>query len=401
MKKDIKFLSFIIVFLLFVCIIFQMGLERIISPLKYLDEGLSFILFTLLFIRLIRNRGNIHIYNKKKWNLNLKILLVMMMIFFIGIIGNTVYKYQNIHSVIMDIILVFKGFTTYLFASILFERYSFRKYYKFINNFLRSIVVIIFLLDIINYIIKIYPIGKVRIIPTQELFFGHPTYLASFCVVIIAMLLSLQEEYKNNIFYIILMGSVAFTTQRNKVIIFLAVFMLLYYLIIIKDKRIRISIWGVILILAVFVGYEQVSTYLSNPEWARVALMNKSIEVASDHFPIGSGFGTFATWTSGVSYSPLYYIYGLSGIWGLSPSMYQFVGDTYWPAIIAQFGYFGFVLIVYIIICIYTKISMCKNKYQYMSQISILVYLLILSTSETSFMSPVGPMLCLIMAFEK
>lgn len=343
----------------------------------------------------------IYIYNRKKWNINLKILVAIIIIFFIGIIGNITFRYQNIHSVIMDIVLVFKGFITYLLAGMLFERYNFRKYYKFINYFFRSIVVIIFLLDMINYIFKIYPIGEVRIIATQELFFGHPTYLASFCIIIIAILLILQEEYKNNIFYIILMGIVAFTTQRNKVIIFLAIFILLYYLIIIRDKRIRVGLWGVLLGLAILVGYEQISTYLSNPEWARTALMNKSIEVANDHLPIGSGFGTFATWNSGISYSPLYYQYGLSNIWGLSPNMYQFVGDTYWPAIIAQFGYIGFALVIYIIIQIYIKVSISKNKYQYMSQISILIYLLILSTSETSFMSPVGPVLCLVMAIEK
>lgn len=401
MKKNIKCISFSIVFSLFVCMIFQIYLESIISPLKYQDELVSCILFILLLVGLVIHRGNIYIYSRKKWNINLKILLAIIIIFLLGIIGNIAFKYQNIYAVVADIILVFKGFITYVFASMLFERYSFRKYYKFINNFIRSIAVIIFLLDITNYVSGIYPIGEVRIIPTQQLFFTHPTYLASFCVVIMAILLILQEEYKNNIFYIILIGIVAFTTQRNKVIMFLVVFMLLYYLIIIRDKRIKVSLGAVILILVIFVGYQQISSYLSNPEWARTALMSKSIEVADDHFPIGSGFGTFATWNSGVSYSPLYYKYGLSNIWGLSPNMYQFVGDTYWPAIIAQFGYLGFGLIIYIIIQIYKKISISKNKYQYMSQISILIYLLILSTAETSFMSPVGPILCLVMAIEK
>lgn len=401
MKKNINCISFSIVFFLFVCMIFQIYLESIILPLKYLDEFISCILFILLLIRLIRYRGTIYIYNKKKWHINLRILVALIIVFFIGVIGNITFEYQNIYAIINDIILVFKGFITYVFVSILFERYSFRKYYKFINNFFRCIVVIIFLLDITNYVIKIYPLGETRIIPAQQLFFSHPTYLASFCVVIMAILLILQEKYSNNIFYIILMGIVAFTTQRSKVIAFLVVLMLLYYLIIIREKRIKVSLVPVILIVAVLVGYEQISTYLSNPEWARTALMNKSIEVANDHFPIGSGFGTFATWNSGVSYSPLYYKYGLSHIWGLSPDMYLFVGDTYWPAIIAQFGYLSLGLVIYIIIQIYKKISISKNKYQYLSQISILIYLLILSTSETSFMSPVGPILCLVMAIEK
>lgn len=69
----------------------------------------------------------------------------------------------------MDIIFVFKGVITYLLVSSLLERYNFKEY-KFMNNFFTSIVVIIFLLDITNYLIKIYPIGEISIIPTQELF---------------------------------------------------------------------------------------------------------------------------------------------------------------------------------------------------------------------------------------
>ena len=113
--------------------------------------------------------------------------------------------------------------------------------------------------------------------------------------------------------------------------------------------------------------------------------------------PLGSGFATFATWESGESYSPLYERYGLNTIWGLQEDDYSFVGDTYWPAIIGQFGYFGLLLILMVIYKIYQTISLEGNKFKYFQRLVALVYLLILSTSETSFMSPVGPLLCLLM----
>jgi hypothetical protein len=39
--------------------------------------------------------------------------------------------------------------------------------------------------------------------------------------------------------------------------------------------------------------------------------------------------------------SPIYFEYGLSRIWGLSPDNPRFVMDAFWPHIIGQFGLLG------------------------------------------------------------
>ena len=74
------------------------------------------------------------------------------------------------------------------------------------------------------------------------------------------------------------------------------------------------------------------------------------------------------------------------------------VGDTYWPAILGQFGFIGLISVVVILIMIYKNICINKDKYKYFQQLSILLYLLVLSTGETSFMSPIATLLCVIMA---
>ena len=250
-----------------------------------------------------------------------------------------------------------------------------------------------------NYILNIFPTKDIRFgLPSQMLLFTEPTYLATFAISVMVLLTFFIKSYKKNIYFIIAISIVVCSTLRSKAIMFIAIYLFLYILIIIKDFRLNTkSIIGVGTAAAV-VGGNQILRYLSNIDWARPRLMVKSFEVAMDHFPIGGGFATFATWNSGVHYSPLYYKYDLSNTWGLQPDFYMFVGDTYWPAILGQFGFIGLISVVVILIMIYKNICINKDKYKYFQQLSILLYLLVLSTGETSFMSPIATLLCVIMA---
>ena len=78
--------------------------------------------------------------------------------------------------------------------------------------------------------------------------------------------------------------------------------------------------------------------------------MQDSLTIAGQLFPLGSGFATFGTYMSGEYYSPLYYEYGLNTVWGLWPSNPTFVSDSFWPAILAQFGFIGLVVLVYLLV---------------------------------------------------
>lgn len=398
MKKNIRIYSFIIYFIFF-SLLFQNYIEQVISPFKNLDEVMPIFLIIMLIIKVIINNGDIYIESNYHFKNNIKIVISIILLLFIGIYSNSLYKYQDIIPIISDIILVFKGFISYVAAKMVFYDFSFSSINKSINFLLRVITIVLFILVIVNYKIGIFNLGEIRYgLPSQQLFFSHPTYLASIGIAIISILTMLSKEYNKNNIFIGMMAFVVFSTQRNKAIIFLVAYYLLYYMIVVKQKRVEITRIGILATVMIYVGWAQIEKYLSNPEWARSALMLKSFVIANEYFPIGTGFATYATWTSGVYYSPLYYQYGLSSIYGLSPVIYDYIGDTYWPAIIGQFGYIGVLLVILIIIQIYRNISTVKCKYKYLAQIGILTYLLILSTAETSFMSPVAPLLCILMA---
>lgn len=77
-------------------------------------------------------------------------------------------------------------------------------------------------------------------------------------------------------------------------------------------------------------------------EAARTVMTLKSVQIASDFFPLGSGGGTFASPASyQLGYSSIYTDYGLSSVWGASREMTNFLTDVFWPKILAQSGFLG------------------------------------------------------------
>lgn len=215
--------------------------------------------------------------------------------------------------------------------------------------------------------------------------FTHPTYLASFAVLVIIVLSITIENFKDDWKYIMMMIIVLASTLRFKAIAFIPVY--LYVMFIVYKKQRKLQLKDVILLglLGLVFAISQVWEYANNPEWARSALSMKSLLIARDHFPLGSGFGSFASWTSGQYYSPIYYNYGLFWVWGLSPDFYGFVADTFWPMVIGQFGYIGFIVYCIILFMVYKNINETQNLNLYLGQILLLLHLLILSTAEASF----------------
>lgn len=126
-----------------------------------------------------------------------------------------------------------------------------------------------------------------------------------------------------------------------------------------KARIAKIAAGGAAMTAALFtVGRKFLSRFLAADAYvaadavdtqARTALHLRCIDVALDYFPWGSGLGTFASQPAYDDYSPLYYKYGLDQIRGLEPfagkgGNHNFLLDTWWPHIVAEFGFFGTLL---------------------------------------------------------
>lgn len=121
---------------------------------------------------------------------------------------------------------------------------------------------------------------------------------------------------------------------------------------------------------------------------ARVMLYVTSFQIFQDYFPFGSGFASFASYSSGVYYSPIYAKYDIENIKGISKNNYSYIADTYYPCL-AQFGVVGAILYIFFFIYIIKKAYMLflatqKEKY-FVIPFLIIGYLLIENIADATF----------------
>lgn len=385
MSKKYDRLKNIILVIMFYILIFQNALENYFKAFGILDEAISLILL-LYGIYMI-------IFNSKKVKIdkhNVQIIICSIVIGAIGLTGNMIYKYQETIPLIKDGIALFKGIITYICVPMFFMDLKVSDYLEIINKHLKIISVSVLILVLGNFIFDIFPHYEIRFgIKSQQIFFSHPTYLASFSALLVGLLSVNLKKHKENKIYIFISLIILTTTLRFKAIAFIPIYMYMFYIVIIKERKLQIKDIVILCILGGIFAATQIREYVQNPDWARSALSITSLKIGRDHFPIGTGFGTYASWVSGESYSKIYDIYGLNKVWGLSSDFYWFVADTFWPMIIGQFGFIGLAIYTFIIYKIYRNIKNNDNLYYYFGQILLLLYLLVLSVAEASFSGPI------------
>ncbi|MFT8469952.1 MAG: hypothetical protein ABF661_03295, partial [Oenococcus sp.] len=97
-------------------------------------------------------------------------------------------------------------------------------------------------------------------------------------------------------------------------------------------------------ITALLGGENQIRSYFVDGQTPRQLLFQGGMEVARRFFPLGSGFSTFGSDQAAKHYSELYYELGYNNMWGMQPNNELFLNDTFWPMLVAQFGFIGAVL---------------------------------------------------------
>ena len=136
-------------------------------------------------------------------------------------------------------------------------------------------------------------------------------------------------------------------------------------------------------------AYDQIQFYYLNDniDAIRRVMTLDGIQLANEVFPLGTGFATFGSSAAYQFASPLYSKLGylLDGT--------QSLGDVFWPIIIAQNGWIGLLIFLYIIYCFLKNIlkNIKKDTIFFVCAISIFVYEIVASMAETAFFSPIAP----------
>lgn len=181
--------------------------------------------------------------------------------------------------------------------------------------------------------------------------FDHPTYLV-FCAA--GLTAFLMKDRERNMPFIVMGMLVVLLSLRSKGFAFAAVCLLLL-LTFGKSNRLSVVHIALGLVAVALIGMDQYINYYQSAGYARGELARQAIAVANDYFPLGTGFATYGSAVTAQidNYSPLYYAYGLSIVWGLAPGAASFLSDTFWPTVLAQFGYFGLVAFAALLIALF------------------------------------------------
>lgn len=381
---------------LFYLLVFQNPLEQVFSPLAYVDEAVAFMGAGTYFYEVFRT-GKIKMIRK-----NRKIVVLILAFLASGILGNFLYRYQVTSSVLIDLYTNVKFFLAIIFGYNLYMSMNPKHCRQVFLEQARFLSVCLAVLVAVDLVFEVFPdIGTRYGIRVVRLFYSHPTYLAGSATFLLAAL-TLFYEKRNNI-YLLLAAFVMFFTLRGKAIATVVIYFLVYFYIIKQRKKIKlwqIALTGILLLVA---AWDQFSYYYIElaGQSARSALTQTSFEIARDYFPIGTGFGTFASSEAATNYSPIYNMYGLSSVHGLAEGAAVFGSDTFWPIIIGQTGVIGLICYVLVLLELFKQVlDMRKvNWYAYASGVFMFGYFAVSSTSEPTFCNAVSIPLALLLGF--
>ena len=390
--KEIDFKYFFFIIILYLGA-FIGSFDEVISILKYFDELLATLFIPIAVIDILKNKKNSTLLKKE----NIIILILLTIVILSGLTSNIIYKYQDLKTIILDMITIIKFYFVYLLSSLIFNADFFNKNKFKISIHIKGILTIFLIATIFNYIFELFPYEERFGILTNTLVFRHPTYLAASCIFLYALLTICTE--KSISFFSVISLFIVITTLRYKAIGCVVAIILMTAYVQIFKKKLSLFKLGIIALILITLVFKQISFYfLEHPEYARNRLIVTSVEIAKDYFPLGTGFATFGSNVSKNPYSPVYKIYELDEIYGLSESLPMFICDAFWGMLLGQFGILGFVPYIIIILLLIKIIQKDYeiNKYAYLAKMSCLIYLLIASTSESSFVNPIAIPLAII-----
>lgn len=372
---------FLIYIAIILVLLFQDILQQYMTPFFWADEIIGVCSLPLSILLLKVKPG---ILSKEE-----KIIVVAFISFIlIGIFSSIVYRFQDIKVSFSDMVLISKFIGAYFFSRSFFNEIKVEDCAKYIKAIFRGITAIVFLTTVADHIFEIFPaIEKAFILREEKLLFYHPTYLAVFCVIILAYLTLVSQNKLIDYVFIIQIMLVCASTLTTKALGLLFVYAGINLLIKKANKiKVKYLVLGAIIMVMLFLPEVQYY-YAVNEQSPRYQLTINSFRIANSFFPLGAGFATYGSFYSGVSYSPLYEEFHLDSIWGLNRSNTQFISDTFWPMILGQFGYFGLIFFLIVLInfgFLIKRLMSVNTNYAFFALVPFM-YLFISSTSESSF----------------
>lgn len=327
--------------------------------------------------------------NKGRFSINcdFRFIVPWFIIIITGLIANLIWNYAGAwQAIIRDIVGFIKFplcFTAIRFLGLdkkircFLDRYGFKV--------LEATITVIFVLGVISVFkdIGLSQSDEVRHgIYSYQFLFNHPNSLG-LAEVLLLCLIDSEDNQRNSIYVIMCLGTLILT-MRTKILAFVAIF--IYAKCGARwSKKYKVLFWITAISLVMGVSYGKLSVVTKWTESGRMSFWAGSVKLAAKCFPLGSGFGTFASHISGKYVSKIYSFMHIKEIFDAQGNPTAVLGDTGYPYYIAQFGVVGIILLT---ISIKNLLKMVRpQKQMNWSAILLLIYLCIALTGESTLLN--------------
>lgn len=385
-------------FALFSFLYALIGDMTIFKSLNLLDEIVTGIMLIYIIYKFTSEKFNF--INKFE---KLSILCIGLLVI-IGIGSSCFYRIQgSVIAIIKDIVLVSKFFIVYFSAKTFFDNTDLSNVLNKIKKISKVYIVICMICAVVSLFVNIGMGSSVRYgIRSFQFLFPHYTFLVySICIAISSLFISFDKlDFK----FLLCSFFILVLTLRTKAIIYILMVLFLIAIGIFSNKiKIKKTYFIFPILAGILVSGKKIVTYIT---WGtynlRVGLHLAAFKIANDFFPFGSGLGTFGSNLSREYNSSIYISYNLIGIQGLNSETADIpISDVFWPYILGQWGYFGFILycIALLMIVFDFLCKTYKNNYKMLIPfLSIFSYFIIASFAEAIFTNSTGVSGALVLA---
>ena len=317
-------------------LLFQPIIEIILPPFSYYDEILAVSSLLSLFFSMAMR--------KSRFTREMKIALCLLFaIVVIGLFGNFLSGIvSDTFFILVDILACSKFFIIYFALKSILGNTSY-----FVSYMVRESKVLLVLMLaclVINQFVDIGMTYEMRYgLKAFQFVFIHPTHMVTLSLACMAFIYSdASNGWKKYIGIALILMAMSL---RSRWVALALVIVLIIIFVRKGSTRAPFVVIGVGSVSAFLVGQAQMSVYYgSASESARGHLMTTALSVFQNFFPLGAGFASFGSGVTKTIYSPLYYQYGLQNVYGLAPNNPSYLTDTFWPVVLAQFGFLGLII---------------------------------------------------------
>ena len=376
-------------------LVLQNALEEIWGPFSYIDEviALSGLLFTA---------WQVVIGKQCKFPKYAIACTACLAVFSAaGLWGNVLYRYQPWKSVMIDLYTNLKFFFAVITGFSICSTIDFDAVKKQVNFHGRIAAGVLFAVFLFDRFIPVFH-GSVRYgIRSATIFYSHPTYLAGAAAFLAALLTAFYE--KKNISFIAMSLTMLAFTMRSKAFASVAVFVGIFVFFVFMKKKMKL--WHLILVGAacVVIAWPQISYYFIELSGlsTRSVMHSVAFQIAKDYFPIGTGFGTYASAEAAKVFSPVYELYNFEYLlrFEVNRQWLGFLNDTFWPIIIGQTGVIGTVAYMTALGILFAKTWKLQKVhiYSFAAVLYAWGHLMICSAAEPAFNNSTAVPLAIIM----